>query len=84
MRTQTFLLFLALTSFNAAAQPGTELWHLCCASSSAPSVGPDGTIYVGVSDSLYAVTPDGAVKWNFATGNTINAPSANGEIVVPQ
>lgn len=32
-----------------------------------PSIGPDGTIYVG-GEELYAVNPDGTLKWNFALG----------------
>ncbi len=37
-----------------------------------PTVGPDGTIYVGSHDGLlYAVSPEGAVKWRFQTGDRI-------------
>ncbi|HKE18684.1 MAG TPA: PQQ-binding-like beta-propeller repeat protein [Kofleriaceae bacterium] len=37
-----------------------------------PTIGPDGTIYVGSHDgSLYAVSPEGAVKWSFKTGDRI-------------
>ena len=33
---------------------------------SSPAIGPDGTIYVGSEDQkLYAVSPDGTVKWDF-------------------
>ena len=36
---------------------------------SSPAIGPDGTIYVGSSDSsLYAVNPDGTLKWRYLTG----------------
>src|SRR5262249_25707279 len=37
-----------------------------------PTVGPDGTIYVGSHDGhLRAITPDGKEKWSFATGDRI-------------
>ena len=35
-------------------------------SGASPTVGPDGTIYIGANNSnLYAVMPDGALKWLF-------------------
>jgi outer membrane protein assembly factor BamB len=35
-------------------------------SSAAPTVGPDGTIYVGANNSnFYAVNPDGTLKWKY-------------------
>lgn len=35
-------------------------------SGASPTVGPDGTIYIGANNSnMYAVTPDGGVKWLF-------------------
>src|SRR5262249_59774476 len=37
-----------------------------------PTVGPDGTIYVGSHDGrLRAIAPDGKEKWAFATGDRI-------------
>jgi outer membrane protein assembly factor BamB len=33
-----------------------------------PVVGPDGTIYVGFDVGLFAVNPDGSLKWLFSTG----------------
>nr|WP_319373494.1 PQQ-binding-like beta-propeller repeat protein [uncultured Methanobacterium sp.] len=37
-----------------------------------PTVGPDGTIYVGGADGkLYALNPDGTLKWNSTLGGTI-------------
>ena len=36
---------------------------------SSPAIGSDGTIYVGSEDSsLYAMNPDGTLKWKFNTG----------------
>jgi outer membrane protein assembly factor BamB len=37
-----------------------------------PSVGLDGTVYIGGSDgTVYAVSPDNEVKWEFAAGNPV-------------
>jgi len=37
---------------------------------SSPSIGTDGTIYVGSRDkNLYAINPDGSQKWAFRTGD---------------
>jgi len=35
---------------------------------SRPAIGADGTIYLCTSDKLYAVNPDGTVKWTFEAG----------------
>ncbi|HEY8515982.1 MAG TPA: PQQ-binding-like beta-propeller repeat protein [Candidatus Binatia bacterium] len=44
-----------------------------------PVVGDDGTIYVGFDDGLFAVNPDGSVKWLFATApRRIYSPPALG------
>ena len=54
---------------------------------SSPAVGPDGTVYIGVTDyRLYAVSPDGQQKWVVDTGGRIadEAPAigADGTIYV--
>ncbi len=58
---------------------------------SSPAIGADGTIYVGgaasdnANNALYAVNPDGTVKWTFQTGNFVAsspAISADGTIYV--
>jgi len=54
---------------------------------SSPSIGEDGTIYVGSgwhhlvhSDSnLYAINPDGTLKWEFPTGKAVFSSPAIGE-----
>ena len=39
---------------------------------SSPSIGSDGTIYVGSDDdNLYAINPDGSKKWAFKTGGNV-------------
>lgn len=42
----------------------------------APAVGRDGTIYFASTDrSIYALTPHGAQKWTYPTGNSIDTAS---------
>ncbi len=44
-----------------------------------PTVGPDGTIYVGTAaGQLFAVTSDGKVKWTAMTGPTVKSAPALG------
>jgi len=48
------------------------------------AIAADNTVYVGAQGGLlYAVNPDGSVKWNFATGVTfqsnVNAPAINAD-----
>jgi outer membrane protein assembly factor BamB len=54
-----------------------------CDADGGPTVGPDGTIYVG-GDGIYALNPDGTLRWRFATGGHVGtAPTllADGTIV---
>ena len=42
-----------------------------------PSIGSDGTIYVGsYDDKLYAINPNGTQKWNFVTGSNVETRPA--------
>ena len=44
---------------------------------SSPAIGPDGTIYVGSSDSsLYAVNPAGTLEWRYVTGGVVRSSPA--------
>ena len=46
---------------------------------SSPAMAPDGTIYVGSTDHfLYALNPDGTVKWKYQTGGNLYASPAIG------
>ena len=46
-----------------------------CDVDAGPTVGPDGTIYTG-GDAIYAIEPDGSLRWRFATGaHVASAPA---------
>src|SRR3990170_1355463 len=48
-------------------------------STSTPAIGTDSTIYVGSYDSnLYAINPDGTLKWKYETGDVIESSPAVG------
>ncbi|HHT9112270.1 MAG TPA: Ig-like domain-containing protein [Candidatus Wunengus sp. YC65] len=48
-------------------------------STSTPAIGTDSTIYVGSYDSnLYAINPDGTLKWKYKTDDTIESSPAVG------
>ena len=55
-----------------------SLWQVATGSpiTGAPAIGRDGTIYFGGIDrSIYAVAPDGTVKWSVPTGGLIDTCS---------
>ena len=66
---------------------GTMKWRVntYLGSSSNPSIGPDGTIYVAHYE-LYAVNPDGTVKWIFPLGEerhcTFSAPAISADGII--
>jgi outer membrane protein assembly factor BamB len=54
-----------------------------CDVDAGPTVGPDGVIYTG-GDGIYAINPDGTLRWRFATnGHVSSAPAllADGTVV---
>jgi outer membrane protein assembly factor BamB len=58
--------------FRLAAGEGITL-------TSSPAIGADGTIYVGSSDSsLYAVNPDGSLKWRYVVVGIVQSSPAVG------
>ena len=69
------------------ALTGVQLWDLVLerrrngarGPNYTPVVGDDGTIYVGLDDGLFAVSPDGQLEWSFPTGRRrIFSPPAIG------
>lgn len=39
---------------------------------SSPAIGEDGTVYIGSEDqNLYAISPDGTLRWKFPTGDRV-------------
>jgi outer membrane protein assembly factor BamB len=68
-----------LFAYNSNCQPqwSFPLGDVGTANPQSPSIGPDGTIYVGSPDDhLYAVYPHGALRCKFQTGGTIKATPA--------
>lgn len=64
----------------------TEKWSVWTGGPiySSPAIGEDGTIYVGSDDQkLYAVNPDGSLKWRYIAGDKIRSgiAVATGNIV---
>ena len=63
---------------------GTKIWNfpiiqLAAKTPSSPSLGPDGTIYIGSNDNkLFAVNPDGTEKWHYTTGFDVRSSPAVG------
>jgi outer membrane protein assembly factor BamB len=60
---------------------GTQNWSQSTGERirSSPTVGADGTIYVGSYDgNLYAINPDGSLKWTFGTGDRVYSPTVAG------
>jgi outer membrane protein assembly factor BamB len=47
---------------------------------SSPAIGSDGTIYFGsLNDTLYALNPDGTLKWSYSTNGDIYSSPAIGQ-----
>ena len=58
-------------------------WELLRIIDSSPAIDSDGTIYVGSEDGyrdgyLYAIDPDGSLKWKFETGGSVDSSPAIG------
>ena len=46
-----------------------------CDVDAGPTVGPDGVIYTG-GDGIYAINPDGSLRWHFVTGGHVSSAPA--------
>jgi outer membrane protein assembly factor BamB len=47
---------------------------------SSPAMGPDGTLYIGHADGLYALAgPDGAVKWHAGDSVVASSPAVGAD-----
>jgi outer membrane protein assembly factor BamB len=71
----------SLSPYDTSSNPGKLKWSFTTGALvySPPSIGSDGTIYVGSYDNkLYAINPDGTEKWNFMTGDSIGSSPAIG------
>ncbi len=72
---------LLVDATQAGAQPVHELWHWTAGAGilSSPAIGHDGTVYCGADDgNLYAVAPDGKIRWIFPTGRVVESSPAIG------
>ena len=74
------------TTLYAYSPSGTKLWSYKFApgygsNPQSPSIGPDGTVYIGgnlFNNALFAVNPDGTLKWSFATEEGVESTPAIG------
>ena len=68
---------------NTTDNPGMIKWTFDPSSASmksSPTIGPDGTIYVGSDDDhLYAVYPNGTLRWKFKAGYSVTSTAAISE-----
>ena len=79
--------FTTQKNLVAVNPDGTLKWYLPIATNgSSPAVGPDGTIYLGSTESkIYALNPDGTIQWSYFIGSPIwcsPAVGSNGIITV--
>ena len=71
--------------YSTADNPGIEKWRFKCGGiagwvDGGVVIGDDGTLYFGDSSYyLYALEPDGTLKWEYRTGGAINSAPAIAE-----
>ncbi|MFO7990989.1 MAG: PQQ-binding-like beta-propeller repeat protein [Thermoplasmata archaeon] len=74
------------SSYDTSHVDGTLGWNFSTGDGiiSSPTIGSDGTIYVGSHDNkLHAFNPDGTGKWNFSTDEyIISSPAVSREGVI--
>ena len=74
-----------LYAFNTTRRSFTWKFAIGNETYFAPTIGPDGSIYFGCYDSyVYALKPDGTLKWSFLTGDIVQSSPAvyNGVVYV--
>lgn len=63
----------------AVTAGGVVRWEYPIYNGTTPAVDNDGTVYVGSEElRLYAIRPDGTLKWTFQTGDAVRSPPAFG------
>ena len=78
----------SVAALSAQAQQVAPIWKFPTggAVTAPPSVGSDGTIFVGSADAnVRAVNPDGTQKWVFKTGGPVSSSpklSPDGSLVI--
>ncbi|MCX6664319.1 MAG: PQQ-binding-like beta-propeller repeat protein [Euryarchaeota archaeon] len=71
--------------YSTAGNPGLEKWRFKCIGNTGHVnggiiIGEDGTLYFGDSSwNVYALYPDGSLKWKYKTGGAISSSPALGE-----
>jgi outer membrane protein assembly factor BamB len=77
-----------VSPYDTSANTGQLKWSFTMGrTKSSPAIGTDGTVYIGSIDGkLYAINPDGTLKWDFITGDYIEwsspAIDSNGTIYI--
>jgi len=72
--------WLVLISAQGQQNNGSKVWEFDAKNrvSSSPTVGADGTIYVGAGNQLVALYPNGKEKWRFsAQGAILSSPAVD-------
>ncbi len=74
------VILFSICPFSAlGAEDGTLKWQYWMENLvSSPAIGADGTVYVGSGNCLYALNPDGTLKWRYETGWYVSSSPAIG------
>jgi outer membrane protein assembly factor BamB len=68
-----------------STRDGSQLWSTALGGGipGAPALGEDGTVYIGTTEgTLFAVAPDGSVRWRYNAGGWVRtAPTVRGGVV---
>lgn len=76
MKLQLLLILSVASSMAHAQSIILENWEITLGGAifSSPTLAPDGTVFVGSNDHfLYAVNPNGSLKWSFETGDWVDS-----------